>query len=1114
MKITLSHAKKEYRPTVMQPKLPFKRPGILFFITFLYCFPLTAQFTSLKPNDTKVTFLNKLTEDENLNVLTYEYFYNGGGVAIGDFNNDGLQDLYFTGNMVQDRIYLNEGNLKFRDMTSKSGIIEKTGWKTGVTLVDINQDGWLDIYVSYSGNGDIESRRNKLYLNNGDFTFTEKASDYGLDIPSHTTHAVFFDFDKDGDLDCYLLNHNVREFKRFDAAAVKAMRDNFAGDMLLRNESGKFVDVSQSAGIKGNPLGFGLGVAVGDVNQDGWPDILVGNDYIEQDYFYINNGDGTFTDRMEQSMGHISYFSMGNEIVDINNDGLPDLITLDMLPEDNRRQKLLYGPENYENYQKMLDNQFYHQLMRNMLQLNNGDGTFSEIGQLSGISNTDWSWAPLGADFDNDGWKDIFITNGYLRDYTNMDFMKFYADQELKKDSENESALMDILKQMPSTATSNYIFKNQGNLRFENKSKDWGFSAPLLSNGAAYADLDNDGDLEIVTNNINERASIYRNDSDPENHQYLQIQLGKNFPVAATGAQLWVYSQGNVQFQELNPSRGFQSAMYAPLHFGLGNINVVDSLKIVWANNLTQTLYQVPGNQILVLNPEEAVEKHSWEPSHKISPYFTALEDSLPYDHIEDDYNDFKRQLLIPNMLSHQGPHLTQADINGDGLMDFYASGAKRQAGVLLVQQKDGTWIHSQQPELDQDFMNEDTDALFFDADNDGDLDLYVVSGGFAYLELDVLLQDRLYLNDGKGNFTRATDQLPAFWVSSSNVASIDIDNDGDLDLFVGGRVKAGRYPEPVSSRILINDGEGNFSDGTAKHAPFLENYGMVTDAVVMDVDHDGWMDMVVIGEWMPIQLLKNNQGVLVQEEIPGIDRETFGWWNRVVAEDLDNDGDLDLVIGNFGWNNQLNPTENEPVEIVFDDFDQNESLDPFLTYYVQGISYPLVSRDEALNQLFSLRRKFRDYQSFADATMDDLLTPEQLSKAVRFKANDFSSVVLENRGDGTFSWHELPVGAQFAPIYAIGLLDVDGDGLKDLILGGNQSYTRIKIGKMDANHGMLFMNQGNFQFDYVPQFESGLSVIGDVRDMAIIESKGETLLFFGRNDQTIKKYRLNRRND
>lgn len=1074
--------------------------------------PASAQFKLLDSKETGIKFRNDLTEDEDGNVLAYEYFYNGGGVAVGDFNKDGLPDLYFTGNMVQDRIYLNQGGLKFKDVTAKSGISKEKGWKTGVSLVDLNQDGWLDIYVCYSGNGPENTRRNKLYINNQGLKFTEKAAEYGLDLPTHSTQAVFFDYDKDGDLDCYLLNHNIKDFKRFDAEAVKAMRDENAGDRLLRNDNGKFVDVSASASIKGNPIGFGLGVAVADVNHDGWTDILVSNDYIEQDYLYINNGDGTFTDQLTLAFGHTSYFSMGNEIADINNDGLPDIFTLDMLPEDNRRQKLLYGPENYEVYQNMLQNNFYHQLMRNMLQLNNGDGTFSEIGQLLGVSNTDWSWAPLFADFDNDGFKDLFITNGYLRDYTNLDFIKFYADKELKKSQGSPTALMDILKEMPSTATKNYIFRNTGKLKFENKVEEWGFSQAVLSNGAVYADLDLDGDLEIITNNVNSKASIYRNDAKKAENKYLQLQLGESFPSLAIGAKVWVYNQGNMQYQEFNPSRGFQSSMYTPLHFGMGTATVADSLEIIWPDNSAQTLYKVPVNSNLILKAEEADKKQSRKPILAEEPVFSSTTDNaIPYEHMEDAANDFKRQSLIPNMLSFQGPHIAQADVDGNGLMDLYAPGAKGQPGSLLLQQEDGSWKPSPQPDFENDFLHEDADALFFDADMDGNMDLYVVSGGYAYMEVDVLLQDRLYINDGQGNFKRAADNLPGSWVSNSSVTPFDIDHDGDPDLFVGGRVKPGRYPEPVNSQILINDGAGKFSDGTAEHAAFFENFGMVTDAVALDADLDGWEDLLVIGEWMPVTLLKNNKGKLKQEDLNISNKTgTRGWWNRLVVEDLDNDGDLDVVIGNFGWNNQLKPSEKEPVALIYDDFDHNEALDPFLTYFIQGQSYPLVSRDEALNQVFSLRKKFTDYKSYAEATMEDIFSPEELQKARKLKAETFSSVVLENNGDGTFAWHNLPPEAQFAPVYAVALLDVDGDGLKDLLLGGNQTFTRIRIGKMDGNYGMLFRNLGNCNFSYIPQYKSGLSVVGDVRDIIVIDKQGTPILLFGRNNDTIVEYRLN----
>ncbi|WP_128544711.1 VCBS repeat-containing protein [Larkinella soli] len=1091
-----------------------------------------AQFSLLDPRQTGVTFTNRLTETENANVLAYEYFYNGGGVAVGDLNNDGLPDLYFTGNMVPDRLYLNLGNLKFRDVSPTAGIGKGSGWKTGVTLVDINRDGWLDIYVCYSGSGAPETRKNRLYVNNGPaktatpgsprtVTFTEKAAQYGLDLPTFSTQAAFFDYDRDGDLDCYLLNHNIKDFKRFDAAAVKAMRDEFAGDRLLRNDNGKFIDVSEAAGIRGNPIGFGLGIAVADINQDGWPDLYVSNDYIEQDYLYLNEGNGHFTDQLDQAVGHLSYFSMGNEVVDVNNDGWPDIFTLDMLPEDNRRQKLLYGPENYEVYQNMLRNGFYHQLMRNMLQLNTGvigrgqEGTgkpalpqFSEIGQLAGVSNTDWSWAPLVADFDNDGWKDLYITNGYLRDYTNMDFMKFYADQNLKAAKGSPTAMMDILKQMPSSQTQHYIFRNNGRLTFENRVKEWGMDQKFLSNGAVYADLDNDGDLEIITSNINAPASIYRNDSWTVESRYLQIQPGPGPATLSAGTKVWVYTGGAMQYQEFQPSRGFQSAMYMPLHFGVGKAAMIDSVRVVWPDRKVQVLRQVKSNQKLILKPEDA---QPGDPQSKPAPqpvFTEAVADTLPYRHTEDTYNDFKRQLLIPNMLSFQGPHLAQADVDRDGLTDLYAAGAKGQPGTLLLQQKNGGFQAMPQPAFEADKMYEDTDALFFDADGDGDADLYVVSGGFAYLAEDLLLQDRLYLNDGRGKFTRSAEGLPGEMISDACAVAFDFDKDGDQDLFVGGRVVPGRYPEPVSSRLLVNDGKGKFTDETARLAPFLTKIGMVTDAVAFDADKDGWPDLVFAGEWMPVTLLKNANGQKFNHStIPSLNNSPGpGWWNRIEADDLDNDGDLDLVVGNFGRNCQMKPTDKEPVTMVYGDFDQNEAVDPFLCYYIQGRSYPLVSRDEALNQLFPLRRKFPTYESYSSATLKEILTPEQLNKADTLRATAFASVLLENTGSGFVS-HELPVEAQFAPVYAIALFDYDGDGRKDLLLGGNQSHTRIRIGKMDANYGMLFRNEGQCRFSYVPQTQSGFRVKGDVRDILVLKQGTGVKILFGRNNETIEVY-------
>ncbi|MEA5425731.1 VCBS repeat-containing protein [Arcicella lustrica] len=1068
---------------------------------------VNAQFRLVPSTESGVTFVNQLTETEKHNVLAYEYFYNGGGVAVGDLNNDGLLDLYFTGNMVQDHIYQNLGSLKFKNVTLQAGISKGSGWKTGVTLVDINQDGWLDIYVCYSGDGDANSRRNKLYINQKNFTFQEKAAAYGLDSPTNSTQAAFFDYDKDGDLDCFLLNHSIKDYKRFDASVLKAQRDETAGDRLLKNENGKFVDVSAQAHIKGNPLGFGLGIAIADINLDGWPDIYVSNDYIEQDYMYINNGDGTFTDKLEQSVGHLSQFSMGNEVVDMNNDGLPDIFTLDMLPEDNRRQKLLYGPENYENYKSMIRNGFYHQIMRNMLQLNNGDGTFSEIAQLGGISNTDWSWSPLVADFDNDGFKDLFVTNGYLRDYTNMDFMKFYADKELKAAQGNPTAMMDILKEMPSTATQNYIFRNNGKLQFENKTKDWHCDQLLLSNGAVYADLDNDGDLEIITSNVNKEATIYQNEITSSQH-YLKVEFSDMAKSSNYGAKVWVYHQGKMQYREYYPTRGFQSCMLMPLHFGVGEHTLIDSVKVVFANQTSQLFKSLKANQVLSVSPEKSTK--AILPKATASLFVAVKNDTIPYGNVEDDYNDFKRQLLLPNMLSYVGPKVVKGDVNGDGLEDIYIGGSKGQSGAIVLQQADGSWLGTEQTSIESDIMCTDTDALFLDVDKDGDLDLYVVSGGYAYLPDDLLLQDRLYLNDGKGHFTKKEDNLITGDLNSDAcVVALDFDHNGDVDLFIGGRGVPGAYPLAVTSRLLQNYGKGFFTDVTKTIAPAFDKLGMVTTAKSLDINKDGWDDLIIAGDWQAITVWINNKGTFVQDVSAIVGEELKGWWNTMELADLDNDGDLDVIMGNYGLNNQLKPSDKEPVSLVYGDFDQNEAIDPFLCYYVQGKAYPLVSRDEALNQVFALRRKFTNYASYAEAELKDMLSPEQLKLADTLTANTFQSVVLENKGNGTFQPIALPIEAQFAPVYAINLIDVNKDGFDDLILAGNQFHSRIKIGKMDANYGMLFINKRNCQFEYLPQYQAGFQVKGEVRDILTTKNKNGQQVHFFRNNDTVSSYQL-----
>jgi enediyne biosynthesis protein E4 len=1066
-------------------------------------------FKRLSPEKTGITFVNQLTETEELNVLSYEYFYNGGGVAVGDVNGDGLPDLYFSGNMVPNKLYINKGGLKFEDVTEKAGVAGRpNGWNTGVNMVDINGDGRLDIYLCYSGDLPPDLRRNELYINNGDGTFTERAAEYGLDDPANTTHALFFDYDGDGDLDCYLLNHSTAEYQNFDASFVKNMKDEFAGDKLLRNDGGKFVDVTEAAGLKNNPLGFGLGVAASDLDGDGWIDLYISNDYIEEDYLYINNGDGTFTEELRSRIGHIPHFSMGSDIADFNNDGLPDILALDMLPEDNRRQKLLFGPDSYEKFQSMLRNGFYHQIMRNMLQLNNGDGTFSEIGQLAGVSNTDWSWAALFADFDNDGYKDLFISNGYLRDYTNRDFMNFYASERIKEAQGQTSApLMEIISKMESTKTHNYIFRNNGDLTFSNKVKDWGFADPLLTNGAVYADLDMDGDLELILNNVNEKAVIYENTAKGN---YLKVNLtGEGMNRNGIGAKVSVYFNGQMGFQEYMPARGFQSSMQGPLHFGLGEAQTADSVVVVWPSRKKQTLRNIPAGQTVNVNEAEATDGAT--PKVKPLPYFSPASGVLNFRHRETPAADFKRQALLPYMISAYGPAMAAGDVNGDGLEDVFVGGGKLQAGDIFLQTPDGRFVPSNQEALQQDLVADDVAAVFFDADGDGDLDLYVVSGGYDYLPKDLALQDRLYFNDGRGRFERRKDALPPMLVSGGCIAAADFDGDGDIDLFVGGRVIPGEYPVTPESFLLINDGKGVFKTAGADVAPGLAEAGMVCGAQWMDYDNDGRQDLILAGEWTPIRFFRNEGGRLSEATQNVVSRSTAGWWNCLELADLDGDGDLDIIAGNLGTNNQIKVSLDLPAKLYYADFDDNGSVDPILTYPIQGVNYPAFSLDELAGQMPSVKKKFNSYAPYAEAKIEDILSAEQLAKGQVLSAGNAETVWFENKGNGKFEMRSLPMQAQFAPVYSIAVIDANQDGAPDLLLAGNLERTRTTMGKFDANYGALLLNDGKGNFRYVPQYRSGLSLKGDVRRTVTITRNNDLLIFFGLNNAEVTGYRLDR---
>jgi enediyne biosynthesis protein E4 len=1131
----------------------------LFFLIFLGLIPFfacknaaeteetpsnePALFTLLAPEKTHVDFQNTITEGLNTNVLMYEYFYNGGGVAVGDINNDGLDDIYFTSNMQTNRLYLNKGNMVFQDITAAAGVSGRDGpWKTGTTMADVNGDGLLDIYVCYSGNLSPEKRANQLFINQGssssggqggDVTFVEKAAAYGLNSFGTSTQATFFDFDKDGDLDMFLLNHNPKSLPVLDEASTADIikkDDPNNGMRLFRQDKSAtnepfFTDITVKAGLLSSALSYGLGAGIADFNGDGWTDMYVSNDYAIPDFLYINNKKGGFINQINESIGHTSHFSMGSDAADINNDALPDIFTLDMLPESNRRQKLLMAPDNYEKFDFNVKVGFGHQYMRNMLQINQGNSSsggqvgikdnvnFSEVGQLAGISNTDWSWSALFADYDNDGWKDLYVTNGYFRDYTNLDFLKYMGDYQQANGKVKRQDVLDLVQKMPSSNLTNYLFQNKGNSSSGGwgatfKNVGWGTSKPSNSNGAAYADLDNDGDLDLIVNNINQAAFIYQNEADKQlkNH-YLNIKLnGEGQNRFGIGAKITIQDNGQLQYLEQMPTRGYQSSVSPILHFGLGQTSTIESLKIVWLSGKEEVIQNISGDKLLVLEEKNAkISAQNAQITEGV--IFKEIPSPIVSENTKNTLNDFKRQPLLTNPLSFVSPCLTKGDVNGDGLEDVYVGGASGQAGALYCVNKNGSFTLKPQPAFELDKQSEDADAVFFDANSDGFNDLYVCSGGYANFQPeDAALQDRLYMNDGKGNFTKNANALPKNLSSKNCVKVADINSDGKPDLFIGGRVVVGRYPEAPLSMLLINDGKGNFSDQTTTLIPSLARIGMVTDAAFYDLNKDTKPELIVVGEFMPITIYGLNNGKWADVTPQYFDKKYSGLWTKLVIDDFNGDGKADLIVGNLGLNSQLKASEKEPLELYYKDFDDNGSIDPILCTYIKGKSYPYITRDELLDQMSMMRTRFPDYKSYADATIKDVFKSGELNGATHLVANTLKTTLFIRDANNKFQEKELPIEVQASPIFAITTLDLSPkDGTKDLVLAGNINHARLKFGKYDANYGLLLRGDGQGNFSTVPQRASGFNLKGDVR--SVLEMKD--MLIFGVNQAGLKAYKM-----